>query len=198
MIKVGVTGGIGSGKSTLCNEWEKLGAYVLYADDLAKKLMNYDNNLKSKIIDVFGEGAYDASGNLVRSYLASEAFEKGRVEELNALVHPVLWEKAEAIAEEKKREGFKVFAKEAAILLNNGRPEDLDYVVIVLADESKRIERTKGRDLTSERQIRDRISKQPDFNELIHLADFVITNDGSIEELKQKSRQLFNEIKARA
>ena len=194
MIKVGVTGGIGSGKTTLCKEWEKMGAYILYADDLAKKLMNENEELKSKIVKVFGEQSYDASGNLDRSYLASEAFEKGRVEELNELVHPVLWKKAKDIAEEKKREGVKVFAKEAAILLNNGRPKGLDYVMLLLADEENRIDRTKERDRTSENRIRDRISKQPDFNELIHLADFVITNDGSLEELKNKSRQVFKKI----
>lgn len=194
MIKVGVTGGIGSGKTTLCKEWEKMGAYILYADDLAKKLMNENEELKSKIVKVFGEQSYDASGKLDRSYLASEAFEKGRIEELNELVHPVLWKKAKDIAEEKKREGVKVFAKEAAILLNNGRPKGLDYVVLLLADEENRIDRTKERDRTSENRIRDRISKQPDFNELIHLADFVITNDGSLEELKNKSRQVFKNI----
>ncbi|MCH2449571.1 MAG: dephospho-CoA kinase [Gracilimonas sp.] len=194
MIKVGVTGGIGSGKTTLCKEWGKMGAYILYADDLAKKLMNENEELKSKIVKVFGEQSYDASGDLDRSYLASEAFEKGRVEELNELVHPVLWKKAKDIAEEKKREGVKVFAKEAAILLNNGRPKGLDYVVLLLADEENRIDRTKERDQTSENRIRDRISKQPDFNELIPLADLVITNDGSLEELKNKSRQVFKNI----
>lgn len=198
MIKVGVTGGIGSGKTTLCKEWEKLGAYVLYADDLAKKLMNEDQQLKARIKKVFGDESYDASGNLVRPYLACEAFEKGRVEELNALVHPVLWEKAESIAREKEREGIRVFAKEAAILLNNGRPKDVDYVVLILADEENRIERTKKRDNTTKSAIQQRISKQPDFNELIHLADFVITNEGSLEDLKKKSREVLHQINKQA
>lgn len=198
MIKVGVTGGIGSGKTTLCKEWEKLGAYVLYADDLAKKLMNDDQQLKARIKKVFGDESYDASGNLVRPYLAREAFEKGRVEELNALVHPVLWEKAESIAREKEREGIRVFAKEAAILLNNGRPKDVDYVVLILADEENRIERTKKRDNTTKSAIQQRISKQPDFNELIHLADFVITNEGSLEDLKKKSREVLHQINKQA
>lgn len=198
MIKVGVTGGIGSGKTTFCREWEELGAYVVYADDLAKKLMNEDEELRSKIVKVFGEQSYDASGNLDRSYLAREAFEKGRVEELNELVHPVLWEKVKTMAEEKKREGVEVFAKEAAILLNNGRPEDLDYVIILLADEDNRIKRTKDRDSTSDKAIRERMSKQPNFNELIHLADFVITNDGSLKDLKKKAQEVFDVINTQA
>lgn len=198
MIKVGVTGGIGSGKTTFCREWEEMGAYVVYADDLAKKLMNENEELRSKIVKVFGEQSYDDSGNLDRSYLAREAFEKGRVEELNELVHPVLWQKVKTLAEEKKREGVEVFAKEAAILLNNGRPKDLDYVIILLADEDNRIKRTKDRDNTSDNAIRERISKQPDFNELIHLADFVITNDGSLEDLKKKAQEVFDVINKQA
>ena len=95
MIRVGVTGGIGSGKTTLCKEWEKLGAFVVYADDLAKKLMVEDEELVKKIKSTFGDKAYDEYGSLNRQYLAQEAFEKGRVNELNNLVHPVLWKKVE-------------------------------------------------------------------------------------------------------
>ncbi|HBX67537.1 MAG TPA: dephospho-CoA kinase, partial [Balneolaceae bacterium] len=142
MIKVGITGGIGSGKTTFCKEWEKLGAYVLYADDFAKQLMQEDPKLQQKITKVFGDESYDSEGNLNRPYLAKEAFEKGRVEELNELVHPVLWERAEELANKKEQEGVEVFAKEAAILLQNGRPKDLDFVIIVMADQEQRIERT--------------------------------------------------------
>lgn len=197
MIKVGITGGIGSGKTTFCKEWEELGAYVLYADDFAKKLMNEDEELKKKIINVFGEKSYGDSGKLNRAYLAHEAFEKGRVQELNQLVHPVLWERTAELAQKKEKQGIKVFAKEAAILLNKGRPKELDYVIILLSDEDKRIQRTKERDGSDEKLIKDRISKQPNFDELVHLADFVITNDGSIKELKTKAAELFKEISDR-
>ncbi|MEX2477570.1 MAG: dephospho-CoA kinase [Gracilimonas sp.] len=194
MIKVGITGGIGSGKTTFCKEWEKLGAFVLYADDFAKQLMNDDEELKKKIITVFGKHAYDESGNLDRKYLAHEAFEKDRVEELNELVHPVLWERTESLAEEKKREGYKVFAKEAAVLLNKGRPEGFDHVIIILADETARVKRTKERDESTEKLVKDRITKQPDFDKLVHLADFVVTNDDTIKELKDKARIIYSEI----
>jgi dephospho-CoA kinase len=196
MIKVGITGGIGSGKTTFCKEWEKLGAFVLYADDFAKQLMNSDKELKKKIITAFGKQAYDESGNLDRKYLAREAFEKDRVEELNELVHPVLWERTQSLAEEKEREGYKIFAKEAAVLLNNGRPVGLDHVIILLADESARVKRTKERDGSTEKLVKDRVSKQPNFDDLIHFADFVITNNGTVEELKAKASILYKEISA--
>lgn len=195
MIKVGITGGIGSGKTTFCKEWEKLGAYVLYADDFAKQLMQEDPELRQKIKDAFGDEAYDGEGNLNRAYLAREAFEKGRVEELNQLVHPVLWDRTVTLAARKEEEGTEVFAKEAAILLNNGRPEELDFVVLVLADKDQRIERTVQRDESSEQSIESRISNQPDFDNLTHLADFIVMNNGTLEELKTKAKEIFKKVK---
>lgn len=195
MIKIGITGGIGSGKTTFCKEWEKLGAFILYADDFAKQLMQEDAELREKIKQAFGDESYDADGNLNRPYLAREAFEKGRVEELNQLVHPVLWERTAELAEQKEKEGIEVFAKEAAILLQNGRPENLDYVVIVMADEEQRIERTLVRDQASEKEISDRMEKQPDFDSLTHLADFIVLNNGALNELREKAREIFKKIK---
>lgn len=194
MIKVGVTGGIGSGKTTLCKEWEKLGAHVVYADDLAKQLMINNEELVNKIKTTFGEESYFADGSLNRSFLAEQAFEKGRVKELNNLVHPVLWKEVDKLAEEQEKQGTEVFVKEAAILLQHGRPENLDYVVLVLADEKKRIERVVKRDQSKEEAVLSRIQKQQDFKSLIHFSDFQITNDGSLEELKEKSQSLFERI----
>lgn len=194
MKKVGITGGIGSGKTTFCKEWEKLGAYVLYADDFAKQLMQEYTELRRKIKNVFGEDAYDDEGRLNRAYLSREAFEKGRVEELNQLVHPVLWEKTGALAAQKEQEGTEVFAKEAAILLNNGRPKELDFVVLILAEQDQRIKRTVQRDESSEQMVESRISKQPKFEELTHLVDFIVVNDGTLEELKKKAEEIFKKI----
>ena len=195
MIRVGVTGGIGSGKTTLCKEWERLGAFVVYADELAKKLMVEDEELVKKIKSVFGDEAYNEDGSLNRHYLAQEAFEKGRVSELNRLVHPVLWDKVEEIAAQKEREGVDVFVKEAAILLQNGRPEDLDFVVLVEADEQQRTERVVSRDHSDRNKVEGRISAQQDFSTLTDLADFVITNDEGITELKEKAGLLLKEIR---
>lgn len=195
MIKVGITGGIGSGKTTFCREWEKLGAFVLYADDFAKQLMQEDEVLKNQIKGAFGEKSYDEQGNLNRAYLASEAFEKGRVEELNSLVHPVLWQRVDELEDEKEQEGIEVFAKEAAILLKEGRPENLDFVILILADEEQRIQRTLERDESSLDEVQDRISKQQNFESLTHLADYVILNNNSVESLRHKAQSTFKKIK---
>lgn len=195
MIKIGITGGIGSGKTAFCKEWEKEGVFVLYADDFAKQLMQEDQALRKNIIKTFGKEAYHKDGTLNRGFLAWEAFEKKRVKELNALVHPVLRERSKELAEKKKQEGVEMFAKEAAILLNNGRPSDLDFVIIMLADKSKRIHRTRKRDDTSLDQIDGRINEQPDFEEFIPIADFIVMNNGTLGELRTKARQLLKKIK---
>ncbi|HAH51829.1 MAG TPA: dephospho-CoA kinase [Balneola sp.] len=195
MIRVGVTGGIGSGKTTLCKEWEKLGAFVVYADDLAKKLMVEDEELVKKIKSTFGDKAYDEYGSLNRQYLAQEAFEKGRVNELNNLVHPVLWKKVEEIADQKEKEGLGVFVKEAAILLQNGRPDDLDFVVLVEAKEKARVDRVIKRDNSDRNKIENRISAQQDFSGLTDLVDFIINNDEGVNELKSKAEVLLKEIR---
>lgn len=192
---MGVTGGIGSGKTTLCKEWERLGAFVVYADDLAKKLMVEDEDLVKNIKSVFGDDSYHEDGSLNRHYLAQEAFEKGRVSELNRLVHPVLWDKVEEIAVQKEREGIDIFVKEAAILLQHGRPEDLDFVVIVEADKQQRMERVLSRDNSDRKKVESRISAQQDFSTLTDLADFVVTNDEGVTELKVKAGLLLKEIR---
>jgi dephospho-CoA kinase len=195
MLKIGVTGGIGSGKTTLCKEWEKEGVFVLYADDFAKHLMQEDPELRKKIMKTFGKEAYHDDGTLNRGFLAWEAFEKNRVDELNALVHPVLWDRTEKLAKQKEKQGVDIFVKEAAILLNHGRPRDLDFVVIVLADKAKRIRRTHKRDETSFEQIKGRMAEQPDFDSYIPIADFIVMNNGTLGELRTKARQLLRKIK---
>lgn len=195
MIRVGVTGGIGSGKSTLCHELEKLGAFVVYADDIAKELMVSDPKLIQEIMETFGEASYHSDGSLNRAHLAKEAFEKNRVEELNALVHPALWQHIDELADAKEKEAIDIFVKEAALLLKNGRPENIDKVVLLLADEERRIDRVVGRDHTEEQKVKERIDKQDSFEDLKHLANFVITNDGSLSDLKQQARTLFRTLK---
>ncbi|MDZ7693457.1 MAG: dephospho-CoA kinase [Balneolaceae bacterium] len=137
MVSVGITGGIGSGKTTVCNIWESLGAFVLNADDLAKKIMTEDDEVIAEIKDVFGEASYQADGSLNRNHLSYQAFQKGRVDELNAIVHPRIPEKSEQIKETARKKGRKLFVYEAALLLENIRSGFLDYIVIVLAEPGK-------------------------------------------------------------
>lgn len=195
MIKVGITGGIGSGKTTVCQEWESLGAYVVNADDLAKKIMVEHPDIKQEIKDSFGNASYREDGSLNRQYLSREAFEKNRVAELNKIVHPRLPEATEQLMEQAAEESYEVFVYEAALLLQDGRPEFLDIIVLVLADQRKRLRWVEGRDETTEKEIRQRMKKQQNFERLTNLADIVIENNGSLDDLKEKAKEVFQILK---
>ncbi|MFO7798757.1 dephospho-CoA kinase [Rhodohalobacter sp.] len=194
MIVAGVTGGIGSGKSTLCRVWESLGAKVVYADDLAKQLMVEDRSVIQRLTKLFGEETYTENRSLNKEHLIEEAFLKDRVEELNRVVHPAVREKFQEIIENSKNEGVEVLVKEAALLLNNGRPEELDAVILVTSSKSDQIKRVQERDEVGEKNVLDRMNKQPDFESLKSYADYVINNDGTIDEFKLKSKELYLKV----
>ncbi len=194
MIKVGITGGIGSGKSTVCKEWEKLGAVVFYADDVARELMVSEPALRQKLTDAFGPKTYKADGSLNKAHLIEEAFKKGRVQELNAIVHPEVGRAFQKKSEEVADEGKNLIVKEAALLLNKGRPYDLDVVVIVLSESKNRINRVVQRDGVTREEVQTRIEKQPDFDQLLHLADYTIVNNGSLDQLKIKASELYQKV----
>jgi len=194
MIVAGVIGGIGSGKSTLCKVWEEMGARVVYADDLAKKLMVEDRQVKESLMELFGEETYTEKGVLNKAHLIKEAFQKGRVEELNSIVHPAVRKKFQEVIESSKKEGVELLVKEAALLLNKGRPEELDAVILVLSPKSDQIRRVQKRDDVNEDDVLERMNKQPDFESLKSYADYVINNDGTIDEFKLKSKELYLKV----
>ncbi len=193
MLVIGITGGIGSGKSTFCKELEKLGTAVYYADEEAKKLMVQDPQLMSDLKKAFGRETYHKDGSLNKEHLIREAFERDRVDKLNRLVHPAVGRDFERFCRRSKEKGAPLTAKEAALLLNHGKPEYLDRVVLILADKKNRLERVARRDGVSYSDVEARLRKQPEFEKLTGLADLVIYNDGSVEELKEKARLLFEE-----
>jgi dephospho-CoA kinase len=194
MVKVGITGGIGSGKTTVCKVWESMGAVVVYADDLAKKLMVDDDELITKVISEFGELSYHEDGTLNRQYLATKAFKKGEVEKLNKIVHPAVARKVQELMERAEAQGADLFAEEAALLLSKGRPEIFDYIVIVTADKTDRLKWVKKRDGSGQDEIIARMRKQQSFEELMPLCDFVIENDSTVHSLKRKAEDLYRQM----
>lgn len=194
MLRIGVTGGIGSGKTTVCSVWERMGARVVYADALAKSLMVKDENLRKQITDAFGEEIYRADGTLDRYKLSRMAFEQERAEELNQLVHPVVYRELDRIAEQAFADGVKLVAFEAALLLDKGRPDNIDAVVLVTAPESERIERVVQRDQTSEKQVRERMQQQKLESDMRADTDLIIENNGTKEALEKKAEIIYKEL----
>ncbi|MEQ9299677.1 MAG: dephospho-CoA kinase [Cyclobacteriaceae bacterium] len=175
-LLVGVTGGIGSGKSVVCKIFECLGTPVYYADSRAKWLMNNDPHLKERILEVFGKESF-FDGQLNRTFLAQRVFaDKKQLEILNSLVHPAVAEDGQNW--EKKNSSFKLLVKEAALLYETGSYKQLDQIIVVAADLELRISRVLARDPQRSRQeILQIIEKQMPQEEKIERADFVIYNE---------------------
>jgi dephospho-CoA kinase len=178
-LKVGITGGIGSGKTTVCKMFEALGVPVYYADDEAKQLMVNDLHLKAKIIAEFGEAAYLTDGSLNRRHLAEIIFhDAGKRLVLNGLVHPVVldhgrnWHEAQCLA------GAEFTLKEAALLIESGSYKDLDVLILVSAPMQVRIKRVMARDGVTAQSIKQRIRSQLSERERLKFAHFSIKNDG--------------------
>lgn len=175
MLRIGLTGGIGSGKSTVARIFEVLGAPVYYADDAAKRLMQEDEDLKKAIIQHFGEESY-SNGRLNRAHLASLVFNnEEKLALLNSLTHPATIRDA---GDWMKSQAFPYSIKEAALIFESGSAEYLDYVIGVYSPASLRIKRTMERDRLSAEEVRQRMSRQIDEDMKMKLCDFVIKNDG--------------------
>ena len=174
MLKIGITGGIGSGKSTVAKIFEVLGIPVYYADDAAKRLMNEDEALKQKIKEQFGEAAYK-DGELDRKYLGSLVFNAPeKLAVLNKLTHPATIADAE---QWMKKQTTHYAIKEAALIFESGAQEHLDYVIGVTAPAPLRILRTMQRDGISREEVIARMDKQMDESVKMKLCDFVLENN---------------------
>jgi dephospho-CoA kinase len=176
MIKVGITGGIGSGKSTVCQIFESLNVPIYYADERAKKLMTSNKNVKKEILASFGKEAYFNNGRLNRKYIAAKVFNnKPLLKKLNAIVHPAV--KQDGIDWFNLQKG-KFAIKEAALLIEAGSHKDLDKIIVVTCPLETRIDRVVYRDKISRQTVMHRIKNQLSEEEKIRFADFIIVNDG--------------------
>jgi dephospho-CoA kinase len=183
MFKLGLTGGIGSGKTLVCQIFEKLGIPVYYADQAARLLMNEDAGLKSKIIQMFGNQAY-AGGELNRPYLADSVFgDNEKLSGLNSLVHPLVRE--DFLKWVMRQKGVPYVIEEAAILFESGASLEMDKSVLVYAPEEIRITRVMKRDGVSREDVLRRMGHQMKEEEHLKMADHVLNNDGTLMLLPQ-------------
>jgi dephospho-CoA kinase len=174
MLKIGLTGGMGSGKTTVSQIFAALGIPVFYADDVAKAIMNEDEVLRQRITNLFGADAYKEN-ELNRKYIAGIVFNDAyKLEQLNALVHPVTIAAADKWMNEQTS---PYVIKEAALMFEAGAAAHLNYVIGVYAPQHLRIQRVMHRDKASSEEVLARINKQIDEKIKMKLCDFVIVND---------------------
>lgn len=174
MLRIGLTGGIGSGKSTVAKIFETLGIPVYYADDASKKMMNENEELKASIQKHFGKETY-SNGELNRKHLSSLVFNNPeKLALLNSIVHPATIKDAE---DWMQKQTAPYAIKEAALIFESGSQEFLDKVVGVYAPKAVRINRVMQRDNTSRDEVISRMNKQINEEIKMRLCDYVVTND---------------------
>ncbi|MFB6232033.1 MAG: dephospho-CoA kinase [Salinibacter sp.] len=192
MKTLGVTGGIGSGKTTVCGFLEEQGARVFYADIEAKRLMQENPDVRAAIVEAFGEAAYDEDGALDRAYLADRVFDDAeQLGRLNAIVHPHVFEAFEAVKERADEEEVPLLVHEAALLFEAGGDAHVDLTAAVVAPDVDRVDWVTARDDVTPDQVRARMRHQLSQDELRTRADYVIENNGTLEDLRQESVDLY-------
>jgi len=182
MLKIGLTGGIGSGKTTVAQIFEVLAIPVYYADQAARDLMNNNADLKERIISAFGYQSYK-EGKLDRAYIGNLVFgDDQKLDLLNSIVHPATIKDAE---EWMGKQTTPYAIKEAAIIFETGLEKYFDFIIGVSAPQALRIQRVIERDHSTAENILQRIQQQMDESEKISRCDLVIHNDGTDTLLPQ-------------
>lgn len=182
MKSIGITGGIGSGKSIVCSVLEKLGYPVFYTDKAAKKVMKEDRELKSELIHLLGENAY-LNNELNRSFIAHQIFKNSQIKnEVTALVHPAVYRLYENWKQEQ--ESNLVF-NESALIFETGSYKRFDATILISSNRETRIQRVIERDGFSREEVLDRMSHQLDEHAKQKICDFEIVNEVNILVLPQ-------------
>jgi dephospho-CoA kinase len=176
MLKIGITGSIGSGKSTVAHIFEVLGVAVYYADIRAKELMSASEEIRQKVIQLFGKEAYFENGNLNRKHIAQIAFSNAAMlQQLNKTVHPIVFADFDTWCLEHQHAPYIV--KEAALMFETDSYLSLNKIITVTSPEHIRIERVKQRDGIDEQAIRERMKQQFTQEEKLKRSDYEIRNN---------------------
>lgn len=191
---IGITGGIGSGKSTVAEIIEEFGYPVYYSDDHAKEIVNNDAELQLKIRELLGDEAYDASGRYDRAFVAQKVFDNvNQLNQLNSLIHPAVKKDFERWVEDQD-ETF--LFKETALLFELKLHEACDRSILVTADDEIRIRRVMERDNKTTVQVQAIINRQMPENEKAAMADFVIFNNEGFAELRNATNLVLKQLVA--
>jgi dephospho-CoA kinase len=185
ILRIGVTGGIGSGKSLVCSMFAKKGIPIIPADEIAKQVMKDDRGLRLQLISLLGPATYRSDGSLDRAFVASKIFSDTSIQKkVNHLVHPRVESEIEKQFSALEQSNTPIGIVEAALIYESGFNKSLDAVIVVVAPETDRIKRVVARDKSSIEQVKSRIAAQMAADQKASKADYIIHNSGSIAQLE--------------
>lgn len=190
-LKIAVTGGIGAGKSEVCRLISEAGYKVINADDIAKDILKSDAGVREKVIDLFGNESYQGD-EINRDYLSRKVFnDPDNVSKLNSIIHPLTLLKINDLISEEFIEKDIVFV-ESALIYEANREDNYDYIVLVVTEEAKRIERILAKGQLSLSEITSRMENQLSDELKSEHADFIIYNNDGLDALIDKTNFYLN------
>lgn len=194
-MKVGLTGGIGAGKSTVADLFAQRGAVVIRADELARQVIEKSTSGFDQVVSRFGENILDANGEIDRAKLAAIVFnDQESLTDLENIIHPLVREKSNQIMNEQTPE--TTIVNEIPLLLEKGMQPLFDFLVIVISSEKNRLARLINSGFTKE-QVLARMSKQVDDETRKASADFLIVNDGNLDQLEIDVEKIWQTLQER-
>jgi len=193
MIIVGLTGNVGTGKSTVANIFKELGAYVIDWDELAREVVRPHSGAWKEIVEYFGKNILNADLTINRQKLADIVFsDREKLEKLNQIVHPEVFKEDERISNEiKSLAPDAVIIKDIPLLFELTRPVFVDKIVVVSASEQTQLRRLEEKGISRE-DAQNRMKSQLPLEEKVKSADFVINNDGSLEMTKRQAKEIYS------
>lgn len=196
MLKIGLTGGIGSGKTSVSKLFKKWGAYILDADAIAKEILNTNEIAQGEIIAEFGSDILNKDGKIEKQKLARIAFQDENHQlRLNTIIHPYVFLIIDSTFDEILASGkHDVFCVDAALIYESGADTHMDYVVVVTSNLRLRTERVMSRGGLTREEFLKRLDLQWSDEDKIHMADFVIHNNSTQDDLAKEAKKIFDQI----
>jgi dephospho-CoA kinase len=198
MLRVGLTGGLASGKSFVARALRDLGCYLIEADELGHQVLLPGAEAFDAVVNEFGNNILDDDGHIDRRRLAAIVFQDpDRLKKLNSFVHPAVFSRQEhAIAEIAARDPQAIVVVEAAILVETGSYRRFDRLIVVVCSPELQIERAMKRDSATREQVLARLDRQLPLQEKIRFADYVIDTSGTKEETLKQTREVHDSLRS--
>ena len=196
MLKIGLTGGIGSGKSAVSTYFKKLGAFIFDADTVAKKILSNNNTAQNEIIAEFGTDVINVNGSIDKKKLSRIAFRNDDNQlKLNTIIHPYVFKEIDLSFQSiLKKQNHDVFIVDAALIYESGADAHMDYVIVVTSNLKLRTERVMNRGNISREDFLKRIDLQWPENDKVEMADYIIHNNGTKKELEEEAKKVYSQF----